>query len=192
MSSSARKPWPLVGAHYLNRSESAVLIAVGGVLVVVALMLLANSVIDVVNDAHLFFVPIPDVKPPGYKGPDNTAVDILNTVLLVMMTMEIVYTVAVSLESHTLVAEPFLIIGAISAIRRMLVITATSTQASPDEFRSTLLELLLLTLIVIAMAFAIWILKKAQAVVVPSTPSAEHSGGEHAESQHGKHADAGS
>ena len=45
-----------------------------------------------------------------------------------MMTMEIVYTVAISLEAHALVAEPFLIIGAIAAIRRMLVITATSTK----------------------------------------------------------------
>jgi hypothetical protein len=41
--------------------------------------------------------------------------------------MEIVYMVTLSIESHKLVAEPFLIVGAIAAIRRMLVITAQST-----------------------------------------------------------------
>lgn len=54
----------------------------------------------------------------------DTGIEVLNSILLVMMTMEIVYTVTKSLESHTLVAEPFLIIGAIAAIRRRLVITA--------------------------------------------------------------------
>ena len=60
-----------------------------------------------------------------------------------MMTMEIVYTVAISLESHTLNAEPFLLIGVIAGIRRMLVITATSTQAEGNaaQFHNTLVEL---------------------------------------------------
>lgn len=180
MSETAQKKkmeWPLLGAHYLGRSESAVLIAVGAVLVVVALMLLLNSCIQVVTDAHWFMMGVPEVKPEGFKDPGNTAVEILNTVLLVMMTMEIVYTVAISLRSHTLTAEPFLIIGAISAIRRMLVITATSTHASPEEFRNTLLELLLLTFIVIAMAVAIWIMKKAGSI--PEAPAAAGAHDEH-------------
>jgi hypothetical protein len=85
----------------------------------------------------------------------------LNTVLLVMMTMEIVYTVAISLESHTLNAEPFLIIGVIAGIRRMLVITATSTdlEAQPGLFHNLLVELGLLAATVVALAVAIWILR---------------------------------
>jgi membrane protein DedA with SNARE-associated domain len=69
--------------------------------------------------------------------------------------------VAISLESHTLNAEPFMIIGVIAAIRRMLVITATSTQleAQPGEFHNMLLELGLLAATVIALASAIWILR---------------------------------
>jgi len=82
-------------------------------------------------------------------------------VLLVMMTMEIVYTVAISLQSHTLNAEPFLIIGVIAGIRRMLVITATSTEQEthPDIFHNMLLELGLLAATVVALACAIWILR---------------------------------
>jgi hypothetical protein len=93
------------------------------------------------------------------------AIEILDSVLLVMMTMEIVYTVAISLEAHALVAEPFLIIGAIAAIRRMLVITATSTKdehTAPEVFRNTLLELGLLALIVVTMSLSIYTLRKAE------------------------------
>ncbi len=78
-----------------------------------------------------------------------------------MMTMEIVYTVAISLQSHILNAEPFLIIGVIASIRRMLVITATSTdaEAHPDQFHNTLVELGLLAATVVALATAIWIFR---------------------------------
>ena len=172
----APKGWPGIAAHYLSRCESAVLVAVGIVLVVVALMLLMNSIIHVAHDTSLFLTPPADLAGESAKGPDpsDTAVKILNKILLVMMTMEIVYTVAISLESHTLVAEPFLIIGAISAIRRMLVITAMSTKEPLEQQRTTLLELTLLALTVIAMAFAIWLLKKAG--TIPSAPPGHEPG----------------
>ncbi|MBN2341116.1 MAG: hypothetical protein JXR45_06480 [Deltaproteobacteria bacterium] len=48
---------------------------------------------------------------------------VLDRILLVIMFIEILYTVRVSLISHSLCAEPFLIVGLIAAIRRILVIT---------------------------------------------------------------------
>ena len=40
------------------------------------------------------------------------------------MIVEILYTLQVSFREHTLVAEPFLIVGLIAAIRRVLILTA--------------------------------------------------------------------
>jgi phosphate starvation-inducible membrane PsiE len=143
--------WPSRGAYYLGRPESAVLILIGVVLVALAVLLIGSSVMSLVR-------AVTEAKIR------EEAIEILDSVLLVMMTMEIVYTVAISLESHTLVAEPFLIIGAIAAIRRMLVITATSTKdehSNPEVFRNTLIELGLLSLIVIAMAISVYILRKS-------------------------------
>ena len=131
--------WTSKASSLLGSSESAVLVLIGMALVSVALLLLYSGVHDLWEAAK--------------QGPDtieHKAIEILNTILLVMMTMEIVYTVAISLKSHTLNAEPFLIIGAIAAIRRMLVITATSTElehATPEDilkFHNTLVELGLL------------------------------------------------
>ena len=144
--------WPSRGAYYLGRAESAVLILIGLVLVALAVLLLGSSVMSLVHA-----VTESKIR--------EEAIEILDSVLLVMMTMEIVYTVAISLEAHALVAEPFLIIGAIAAIRRTLVITATSTKdehTAPEVFRNTLIELGLLALIVVAMAGSIYILRKSE------------------------------
>jgi phosphate starvation-inducible membrane PsiE len=140
-------------AQLLKSAESIVLGLIAIVLVVLSVVLLISGVVQMVTDILNGSVV-------------NTGIEILNGVLLVMMIMEIVGTVTMSLESHTLVAEPFLIIGAIAAIRRMLVITAESTQlelTNPDAFRSLLLELGLLALIVVAMAVAILILRRGTA-----------------------------
>jgi phosphate starvation-inducible membrane PsiE len=157
---SSKRPWSLTAARVLNQAESVVLIMIGLVLVVLAILLLwtsAGSMLDALRDNKI-----------GHE-----AIQILNSVLLVMMTMEIVYTVAISLQSHTLVAEPFLIIGTIAAIRRMLVITATSTETERDPamFYNTLIELGLLAATVVALAVAIWVLRHSMKLkhAAPST-----------------------
>jgi len=144
-----RKPHSLV-VHYLGLAERLVLSLIAFVLVILAVLLLINNVV-------LLFHAVVD----GKLG--DASVEILDGVLLVMMTMEIVYTVTLSLETRKLVAEPFLVIGIIAAIRRTLVITAESTrlESNPEAFRSTLLELGLLAFIVGVMAVAIYIFRRA-------------------------------
>lgn len=174
-----KKPWPKVGAHYLGRAESAVLILIGCLLVALAVLMLGSSALSLVHSVQAGRV-------------HEEAIEILNGILLVMMTMEIVYTVAISLEAHALVAEPFLIIGAIAAIRRMLVITATSTKDEiehPDVFRNTLIELALLALIVITMALAIYTMRKSEQLKKKDADLEEHADGEKAgEAEASKHA----
>ncbi len=156
-----------LAARWLRRAESIVLVLIAVVLVIIALLLLGNSVVGLAQLA------VPSAATGSIR---DVAIDILDSVLLVMMTMEIVYTVAVSLESHALVAEPFLIIGAIAAIRRMLVITAESTKVQaghPDEFNSLLAELALLAFIVIAMAVSIYVLRRSARFLPPEAGDVE-------------------
>src|SRR5438128_4665392 len=145
-----QKLWTSHAAKLLGTAESVVLSLIGVALVLVAVLLLYSSMYDLNAAVH---------EGPG--AIEHKAIQILNTVLLVMMTMEIVYTVAISLKSHTLNAEPFLIIGVIAGIRRTLVITATSTEQEthPEQFHNMLMELGLLAVTVVALAGAIWILR---------------------------------
>ncbi len=144
------KPQHSLIVHYLERSERVVLAMIAIVLVVLAVMLLISNIVGMVQSLM-----------DGTMS--DKAIEILDGVLLVMMTMEIVYTVTLSLQSHKLVAEPFLVIGIIAAIRRTLVITAESTklESNPAMFQSTLLELALLAFIVGVMAVSIYVMRRS-------------------------------
>ena len=48
---------------------------------------------------------------------------VLNELLVVLMLVEILHTVRISIRSHVLVTEPFLVVGLIASIRRILVIS---------------------------------------------------------------------
>ena len=143
-------------AAFLKQTESIVLFCIACILALLAVLLLFSSV-------QALYVAV-----AGGVIRDQ-AIEILDSVLLVMMTMEIVYTVTISIESHKLDAEPFLIVGAIAAIRRMLVITAESTKLESNipAFQNTLIELGLLAVTIIVIAWAVYILRKSQTFVPP-------------------------
>ena len=94
---------------------------------------------------------------------------ILDQLLLVLMVVEILHTVRTSIRSHTLVTEPFLIVGLIASIRRMLVITLEASglmkegiwvKGGESVFRASLLELALLGALVLIFVFSITLLRR--------------------------------
>ena len=138
-------------ANFLKNTETVVLFAVAIVLVILAVLILITGIVNLYHAVLAGQV-------------HDQAIDILDGILLVMMIMEIVYTVTLSMEAHTLVAEPFLIVGAIAAIRRMLVITAASTSlelTNPAAFTNTLIELGLLAVTIVMIAGAIYIMRSS-------------------------------
>jgi len=85
------------------------------------------------------------------------------------MLVEILHTVRISIHSHFLVTEPFLVVGPIASIRRVLVITleaATLTKGgtwSADGasiFRASMTELGLLGLLILILVFSITLLRR--------------------------------
>jgi len=94
-------------------------------------------------------------------------VGLLDQFLLILMIVEILYTVQVSFREHTLVPEPFLIVGLIAAIRRILILTAEFSKPAEvveAAFRNAMFELGLLTLLILAVVFSLFMLKKRAAV----------------------------
>jgi uncharacterized membrane protein (DUF373 family) len=85
-------------------------------------------------------------------------VDLLDQVLMILLVVELLYTVQVSFRTHGLVTEPFLVVGLISVIRRVLVLTAQLPQiAMGDEasFRHAAVELGMLTLMIVVLVGAL-------------------------------------
>jgi uncharacterized membrane protein (DUF373 family) len=105
------------------------------------------------------------------RGDPDAIVVTIDRLLFVLMVVEILHTVRVSFRSGTLVCEPFLIVGLIASIRRMLVITLESSQAnqhgkwSPDSqavFNATMMELGVLAVLILVMVVSIFILRHSE------------------------------
>jgi len=97
---------------------------------------------------------------------------VLDELLLVLMLVEILHTVRISIRSHVLVTEPFLVVGLIASIRRILVITlqaATLTKGGTwsadgaSVFRASMTELGLLGILILILVVSITLLRRSEA-----------------------------
>jgi len=95
---------------------------------------------------------------------------VLNGLLFVLMAVEILHTVRISIRSHVLVIEPFLVVGIIASIRRILVVTLEAasltkegqwtSEGASSVFRASMIELGLLGLVVLVLVIAIALLRR--------------------------------
>ncbi|MGO9294227.1 MAG: phosphate-starvation-inducible PsiE family protein [Streptosporangiaceae bacterium] len=116
----ARRPWtgrPLgrrIGetTSVLERSQDVVTVSVGVILVLLAAVLLIAGIYDFF--AHALSGPHPSVF--------RAAASLLDSVLLVLILVEIVHTVVLSLRQHRLAAQPFIVVGLVAVIRRILLV----------------------------------------------------------------------
>lgn len=113
------------------------------------------------------------VRSPGQVAAQAMVLDLLDRSLLILMFVELLYTVQVSFRSHSLKPEPFLVVGLIAAVRRILVVTAEFAHMveKPDAvFHRAMLEIGLLTLMVLALVAGVWLLRQKPAI--PGGPEA--------------------
>src|ERR1035438_3724249 len=102
------------------RAQDFVSVIVGMVLIVLAGAELISGIID-------FFA---DVKKTSLEP---AGINLLDRVLLVLILVEIVHTVVLSLRAHHLVAQPFIIVGLVAVIRKVLVVlSGTGTVPTPQ------------------------------------------------------------
>jgi len=137
-------------ARVFTRVEDLVYIGLAVVLAAAAVALLVSGAVDFVG--YLIGGTLP-----------QHVVDVLDRILLILILVEVLYTVQVSFREHALVPEPFLVVGLIAAIRRVLVLTAElqeMMERSEALFRNALLELALLTALVVALVVSLILLRR--------------------------------
>lgn len=104
----------------------------------------------------------------------DTVVHLLDRLLLVLMIVEVLYTVQLSFREHALVPEPFLIIGLVAVVRRILVITAEfpgMQDKGVEIIKIAMAELALLTVMVVALVGSLLMLKGRGARVAATRAS---------------------
>ncbi len=91
----------------------------------------------------------------------QTALSVLDRVLLAFIFVELIDTVRVTVrERGILIAEPFLLVGLIAVVRRILLLTAEIERASVEEFRNMLIELGVMTGLVIVLTMALYFTRR--------------------------------
>ena len=147
VSRSSARDWV---ARIFTRVEDVVYVGLGVLLAGTAIVLLAVGAYDFV--AYLVAGAL-----PGH------VVDLLDRILLILMIVEILYTVQISFREHALVPEPFLIVGLVAAVRRILVTTAEFARTiaeGGDLFRNAMIELSVLTVLVVALVASLLMLRR--------------------------------
>ncbi len=119
MSPSRNPNTPITPISILVGAERAIFAFVGALFFIAAFALAVRSTVDL---GSMIWGPRDEIITAG------TA--FLNLMLLVLMMVELAYTVLVSLRGKVLSAEPFLIVGLIAVIRRILVITIGDVNSS--------------------------------------------------------------
>jgi len=137
--------------------ETLAYVLLGLLLAIAALIGIADAGVELLKAAQSF-------------GDVEALVVAIDGLLFVLMVVEIMHTVRASFRSGTLVCEPFLIVGLIASIRRVLVITLESSQVhqpgnwtkdSEAILHSTMLELAVLGALIFVMVVSIYLLRKS-------------------------------
>jgi uncharacterized membrane protein (DUF373 family) len=90
----------------------------------------------------------------------------VDQLLFVLMLVEILHTVRRSIEQHELACEPFLIVGLIATVRRMLVVTLESSDAAANakvaagSFEHAMIELSVLGALILVLVGSIFIVRR--------------------------------
>ena len=146
----AASGWRARAAQVFTRVEDIVYLGLGLLLAASALVLLC---LEIISFGHNLITG--DLS--------GRIVEVVDRILLILMIVEILYTVQVSFREHTLTPEPFLIVGLIAATRRILVLTAEFAkmlQQGEGAFRYSIVELGLLTVLIVALVVSLRLLRE--------------------------------
>jgi uncharacterized membrane protein (DUF373 family) len=133
----------------IGTAEDGIHLFVAVLLIGLSIALLVDSVTDVIDAFAGHYAGFPVV------------LNVLDKTLVLFIVAELLHTVRITLQHRgRLHAEPFLIVGLIAAVRRVLILTAQSEVSfrwNPDG-----IELLIMTALIVAMAASILVLRRTR------------------------------
>ncbi|MGA9641240.1 MAG: phosphate-starvation-inducible PsiE family protein [Terriglobales bacterium] len=154
----------MVEEKYRHHFEDYTRKAEVGIYAVLAVLLTVTAIASLADGAVMLWSGIRS------WSISTQTLQVLDHLLVVLMLVEILHTVSISIRSHILVTEPFLVVGLIASIRRILVITleaSTLTKGgawageSESIFHASMVELGLLGLLILILVFSITLLRRS-------------------------------
>jgi len=140
-----------------RRENAALALAENVIYVGIAVLLLASAAVLLVVAADQLL----DVRDGLGTGP---IVEVLDTLLLVFIFVELLSAVRTTITKRDLVAEPFLIVGIIASIKEIVVLSVKAAEAigEGNVFRDQIWEIAVLGVIVILLGATAWLLRRKE------------------------------
>jgi uncharacterized membrane protein (DUF373 family) len=151
-----------LGDTLIMYAEMAIYVVISVALVIGAVALLADAVVS-------FFSGLDE------DGVLFSATQMLSMLLLVFVFVELLGAVRSTVRERRLVAEPFLLVGIIAAIKEIVLIGGTerSVAAPWPVFRNAMIEMGVLALVVVALAVSTVLLRTSAAKKAAATGDAD-------------------
>ena len=132
-------------------SEEVLYIAVGLMLLAAATLVLVGTISGLVSSIST------------HQSAVNVGVVLLDHILLTLIVAELLHTLRYVVLRGEIVVEPFLFVGLIAVVRRILIVTAELERQAPGgrTLTNQLLELGLLGVLTLALSIAIYLVRRA-------------------------------
>ena len=132
----------------IEHFEEGIYLVVAALLLLAAAFLVVSGVRDAVNELVTA------------EDPVQIVLTLLDKGLLLFMVAELLHTVRITVNERALAAEPFLIVGLIAGIRRVLILTAQTEKNF--SWTGQGIEIVILTGLILVMAVAILIWRRSE------------------------------
>jgi len=138
-----------VGNRLLEVAETVVYVGIAALLIVVAVSLLVVTALST-----------PTLLAGGLDGGQDAALELLDSLLLVFIVVELLYAVRMTIAKRQLVAEPFLLVGIIASIKEIVVLSVKAADLiGKPEFGDAVTEIGVLGGLVLLLGAAAWLLR---------------------------------
>ncbi len=143
--------FPTIVRAALAWSEEALYIVVGVLLLAASVFVVIGTVTGVAGGVR------------AHESAVNIGVLLLDRILLTLIVAELLHTLRHVVLRGEIVVEPFLFVGLIAVVRRVLIVTAELERQQPSgrTLTNQLLELGLLGFLALALAVAIFLVRRS-------------------------------
>ncbi|MFE6062221.1 phosphate-starvation-inducible PsiE family protein [Streptomyces sp. NPDC056431] len=131
----------------LQLIEDGIHLVVAAVLVLLAGILTVGVVQDVIKSIQ------------GPYREETVVLSALDSSLVLFIVAELLHTVRLTIRNRTLNAEPFLVVGLIAGVRKVLIVTAEAEKSFRWHVEG--IELLILAGLILVMATAVYVWRRS-------------------------------
>ncbi len=129
-----------------------------------AIVYVGIAIMLTITAIALLVLAVRNVLPLFGDDASNVALDVLDTLLLVFIVVELLFAVRATISQRELLAEPFLLAGIIASIKEIIVLSvkAAETVGQGSAFRDQMWEIGTLGVLVLLLAVAAFLLRRKE------------------------------